>query len=310
MLVMGIAVLGFMTMSAQAGTIDLLVNAYAVQPDTSVVPIPTKCGDLVPVGVAPGSVIHYEIAVAVDPLAGHALGNEGLATIVFDMLNCASPAPVLPAVTAAETGFAELPGGAIGAIRTMMDAMYVDSGTTAYPGYNGGWGFDNSNLPIGGNVTLNPGNILGAGSLAPLTWTADVNGTYPGLQPYARLGVGHGTYYFGADDPALSGLMGGFGQDLSNAKAPVPGGGQWLMFKGMMNTAGWLGGTYGWEVIPTNGAVFSPTVDYSTDLGGGFRIAVNAPDMDGDSFSFYLIPEPASLGLLLVGGLALIRRRR
>jgi len=311
MLVMGIAVLGFMTMSAQAGTIDLIVNAYATQPDLSVVPIPTKCGDLAPVGVQPGSVITYEIAVAVDPLAGHANGNEGLATIVFDVLNCGAAAPVLPAVTAAESGFAELPGGAIGAMRTVLDAMYVDSGTTAYPGYNGGWGFDNSGLPIGGNVTINPGNILGAGSLAPLTWTADVNPLYSGLQPYARLGVGHGTYFFGADDPALSGLQGGFGQDLSNAKAPVAGDGHWLMFRGTMDTSGWTDGmAYGWEVVPTNGAVFSPTMDYTQDLGGGFRIAVNAPDMDGDSFSFFLVPEPASLGLLLVGGLALIRRRR
>jgi hypothetical protein len=311
MLVMGIAVLGFMTMSAQAGTIDLIVNAYATQPDLSVVPIPTKCGDLAPVGIQPGSVITYEIAVAVDPLAGHANGNEGLATIVFDVNNCGAPAPILPAVGAAESGFAELGAGVIGAMRTVLDSMYYDSGTTSFPGYNGGWGFDNSGLPIGGNVTISPGNILGAGSLAPLTWTADVNPTYPGLQPYARLGVGHGLYNFGGDDPALAGLQGGFGQDLSNAKAPIAGDGHWLMFRGTMDTSAWEDGmVYGWEVVPTNGAVFSPTMDYTQDLGGGFRIAVNAPDMEGDSFSFFLVPEPASLGLLLVGGLALIRRRR
>lgn len=313
MLVMGIAVLGFMTMSAQAGTIDLIVNAYATQPDLSVVPIPTKCGDVSPVGIEPGSMITYEIAVAVDPLAGHASGNMGLATIVFDVMNCGAwnGVSTLTEVTAAESGYAEQGPGVVGALRNVTNSMHFDSGTTAFAGYNGGWGFDNSGLPIGGNVTISPGDIMGAGALMPLTWDADVNATYPGNQPYARLGVGHGTYMFPAGDLAAGGLMGGFGQDLSNAANPVAGDGHWLMFRGTMDTSGWASAmTYGWEVIPTNGAVYTPTLDYSVDQGGGFRIAVEAADMVGDSFSFFLVPEPASLGLLLVGGLALIRRRR
>lgn len=309
---MGIAVLGFMTMSAQAGTIDLIVNAYATQPDLSVVPIVTKCGDLLPTGVEPGSIITYEIAVAVDPSAGHAMGNKGLATIVFDVLKCADMANpgVLTPIAAAESGYAQLGPTGIGALRDVTATMYVDSGTTTYAGYNGGWGFTNSGLPIGGNVTISPGDILGAGSLMPLTWNADVS-TFPGNQPEARLGVGHGTYTFGADDPALSGLQGGFGQDISNSSSPVEGDGHWLMFRGTLDTTGWMtDANYGWEVDPTNGAVYTPTLDYNVDQGGGFRIAVGAADMEGDSFSFYLVPEPASLGLLLVGGLALIRRRR
>lgn len=106
-------------------------------------------------------------------------------------------------------------------------------------------------------------------------------------------------------------MMGGFGQDLSNAAAVVPGDGHWLMFRSTIDTSGWADQTaYGWEVNPTNGAVYTPTLDYGQDQGGGFRIAVNEPDMDGDSFAFFLVPEPASLGLLLVGGMALIRRRQ
>jgi hypothetical protein len=310
---MGIAVLGFMTMSAQAGTIDLIVNAYATQPDLSVVPIPTKCGDLSPVGVMPGSLITYEIAVAVDPLAGHASGNLGLATIVFDVMNCGAwnGVSTLSEITAAESGYAQLGPTGIGALRDVTASMYVDSGTSLYPGYNGGWGFDNSGLPIGGNVTISPGDIMGAGALMPLTWDADVTPAYAGLQPYARLGVGHGTYMFPAQDPAVGGLQGGFGQDISNVASPVPGDGHWLMFRGTMDTTTWAtDANYGWDVIPTNGAVYTPTLDYSVDQGGGFRIAVEAGAMEGDSFYFYLVPEPASLGLLLVGGLALIRRRR
>lgn len=310
---MGIAVIGFMTMSAQAGTIDLIVNAYATQPDATVVPIPTKCGDIDPAQVAPNSVITYEIAVAVDDTGGSTVpGNLGLATIVFDVLNCgACSGYQMPYITAAESGFAQQPPPlGPGPLRSVIDSMYVDSATTAYAGYNGGWGFDNAGLPIGGNATSQLCDILGAGTLAPLTWTADVNTTYPGLQPYARLGVGIGTYTFGADDPAAAGVQGGFGQDLSNSGNVIPGDGHWLMFRGTVDTSGWVEqAAYGWDIVPTNGAVFSPTIDYNVDQGGGFRVAVGAGDMTGDSFAFFLIPEPASLGLLLVGGLALIRRR-
>jgi len=314
MLVMGIAVLGFMTMSAQAGTIDLIVNAYATAPDSSVVPILSKTGDAVLTPVPVGSVITYEIAVAVDDSAGStAPGNLGMATVVFDVLNAgACSGYQMPYITAAESGYAEAGQNLVGPLRTTVDLQYQDSGTTAYPGYNGGWGFDNAGIPIGGNTTTSLCDVLGAGALAvPLGWLADVNPSYPGLQPKARLGVGIGTYMFGADDPSdANGKMGGFGQDLSNANNVIPGDGHWMMFRSQIDVSGWSSGQYGWDVVPTNGAVFSPTVDYNVDVTGGFRIAVFSDQMGGDSFSFFLVPEPASLGLLLIGGLALIRRRR
>ena len=316
-LVMGIAVLGFMTTSAQAGTIDLIVNAYATQPDLSVVPITTKCTDdagLYPL-IAENSVITYEIAVAVDDTGTSTVpGNKGLATIVFDVMRCFGipTGYTMPLIGAAESGFAENSDGTVGALRFVTEALYVNTGTSAYVGYNGGWGFDNAGLPIGGNATASPGDLLGPGALMPLTWTADVNAAYPGLQPYSRLGVGIGFYNFPADDPKVGGMQGGFGQVLENVYPnPVsPGDGSWLMFRSTIDTAGWDGGDYGWEVNPTNGAVYTPTLDYDLDQGGGFRIAVTEANMGGDSFAFFLVPEPASLGLLLIGGLALIRRRR
>jgi hypothetical protein len=332
MLVMGIAVIGFMTMSVQAGTIDLIVNAYATMDpltpgdasDDVVTPILTKCEDI---GVAPttpvnpyygpgllgNTVVTYEIAVAVDDTGASTVpGNKGLATIVFDVMNCGACAGYqMPYITGAETGYAQLGATGIGGLFDVTAPMYVDSQTTAYAGYNGGWGFDNATLPIGGNATTSLCDILGAGTLAPLTWAADVNSTYPGLQPYARLGVGIGTYTFPLDDPSnAAGKVGGFGQDLSNASNVIPGDGHWLMFRGTVDVSGWIEqADYGWDVVPTNGAVFSPTVDYNVDQGGGFRVAVSAADMGSDSFAFFLVPEPASLGLLLIGGLALIRRR-
>jgi hypothetical protein len=331
MLVMGIAVVGFMTMSAQAGTIDLIVNAYATMDpatptnpwDDVVTPIVTKCTDIglgttaVNPYYAPGMLgttkITYEIAVAVDDTGMSTVpGNLGLATIVFDVLNCGACAGYqMPYILGAESGYAQLGATGIGALRNVTQSMYVDSGTTQYPGYNGGWGFDTAGLPIGGNTTSQLCDVLGAGIAVPLTWTADVNPFYAGNQPYARQGVGIGTYMFPTDDPSnAAGKMGGFGQDLSNSANVIAGDGHWLMMRGTVDVSGWIThADYGWDVVPTNGAVYSPTIDYNVDQGGGFRVAVTANDMAGDSFAFFLIPEPASLGLLLIGGLALIRRR-
>ena len=302
------------TAAVQAQTIGMVVNAYATY-GGKVTPIPTKCGDAELTPVAPGSEITYEFAMVVDPGAAHPEGNMGLATIVFDVLRCdpASTDYVMNYMTAAETGYAELPDGSPGALRNFTNAMYIDSGSTGYPGYNGGWGWDSSGLPLGGDVTDSPGDILGAGMLAPLTWDADVNSTYPGNQPFAPLGIGHGTYTFPADDPACGGLQGGFGQDLSNSLGIVEGDGHWLMWRSTIDTSDWSeedwNADYGWYISPTNGAVYSPTADYSQDHGGGFRIAVAAEDMVGDSFAFFLTPEPGTIGLMVLCGAAGIRRR-
>jgi hypothetical protein len=168
--------------------------------------------------------------------------------------------------------------------------MYIDSGSCgACAPYNGGWGFDYSGLPTGGDATSTPGALLGAALAAPLTWTADQDHSWPGLQPEARLGVGLGIYVFPEMDPVLGGLPGGFGQDLSNARNPVEGDGTWLMQEGVIDTSGWRPSEYHFELNPTLGAVFSPTLDYSQDQGGGFRISVEEQDMAGDTFTFRLL---------------------
>jgi hypothetical protein len=329
-----LALLALLALPAPAGTIDLIVNAYATYND-AVTPIPTKCGDAILTPIEPGSVITYEIAVTVDPAAAHPQGNMGLATIVFDVLDAyAAPGDYeMPYITAAESGYAPsfhypYPPAAL---HYVTDPMYIDSGTTKRSAYNGGWdfesfepterrpnlnyyggwGFDNAGLPIGGDVTVSPGSVIAAGALTPLSWTADLVWDYPGLQPYARLGVGIGTYTFPSEDTACGGMQGGFGQDLSNAYNVIPGDGHWLMFRGSIDTSGWTAGAdYGWNIVPTNGAVYSPTVDYNYDQGGGFRIGVPSVDMTGDSFAFTLIPEPATSAALLLAALGLTRPRR
>ena len=188
MLSLVMAIVALTVAPGRAETIALDVNAYSASgtPLTSLVA---------------GDIVIYELAVSVDSSA--AGGNLGLASIVYDVSSTQAAAAGywLTELQLVESGFAELPGGSPGPLRDVGDPMYVDSGTTAYAGYNGGWGFNNSGLPSGGDVTLTPGLVSAAGILAPIIWTADVNSSYPGQQPFTRLGVGVGLNVIPNQDP-------------------------------------------------------------------------------------------------------------
>ena len=55
-------------------------------------------------------------------------------------------------------------------------------------------------------------------------------------------------------------------------------------------------GSYTWEIYPN-------PIDEMFTIGGNI-------DVDGIIVDTWCIPEPATLGLLLLGGLAMLRRRR
>ena len=296
-LVLAMAVVALAVAPGRAETIDLHVNAYSVSG--------TPLSDLVA-----GDIVIYELAVSVDSTG--AGGNVGLASIVYDVSSpqAAAAGYWLTELQLVESGFAELPDGSPGALRNIGQAMYIDSGTTAYAGYNGGWGFDNAGLPSGGDVTLSPGLVSAAGILAPLSWTADVNTSYPGQQPYARLGVGIGANIIPSEDPAAGGMLGGFGQDFSNVANPIPGDGHWILQRGQIDTSGWNLGTYDFLITGGSGAVFDATLDYNQDQQGGFRLNVLGSDIAGTDFSFSVIPEPPVMVLFLLAGLTIYRRHR
>jgi hypothetical protein len=253
----------------------------------------------------PGDPLYFQIGVEVVDDGS----NAGLATIVYDVISFEAMAEKyqLAPLTPAASGYDRITGTQT--LRNVTEPMYVPVNSGSTVGYYGGWGFDTAGLPTGGNVTDVPGMIGGAVLAAPLTWTADTGPVFAGLQPKARLGVGQGTYTFPADDLHLAGLQGGFGQRLSNLDNIIEGDGTWLMQEGVIDTSGWLPQTYNFGVNPTVGAVFDPTLDYSQDMGGGFRVNVPAQEMAGASFSFTLVPAPAGLVMLLAGGLGLLRRR-
>jgi len=317
MLALGVAVVGLTALAAGGADVEMFVDAWAIDCD----PLSPNLGvryHLGPCGLLPEEnctllpltsglgtpdqraryQLRFQVAVGVDPAAGHALGNKGLATIVYDVMpnecmTCGCPEVYFNPMVDAASGWSEGPDGSPWSLSRITDFMYIDSGTIEYAGYNGGWGFGpHSGLPTGGN-TDTMCQIHGACGLAPLIWVPDVNSTYPGLQPWTRQGVGHGTYVFPDADPKVGGMIGGFGQVLDNygTGGPIlPGDGHWLLQEGGLDcTDAWEPGCcYGWDIMPTNAALYSPTIDYNYDVGGGFRIAIDQANMQGASFSFRL----------------------
>lgn len=294
---LGLALVGALALNAQAATISLSIVFSTDNPN----------------GVnqmVEGDILSYELAVTVDgsgtATGGVTAGNLGLSTLILDVVSNEAKAKdqSLTGLVDAFSGFNSAAESSV-----VSSRFYNDSSSTTAVNYGGGWGFDRAGLPGGGDLTTNPGQVIAAGITAPLTWVADVN-DFAGLQPKARLGVGIGAYTFPTDDPNIGGLQGGFGSDFSNLAAPVQGDGAWVFMTGTIDTIGWVKQTYNFTVTPTAGAVFDGALDYANDFGSGFRVEVPTNDMTGTSFSFTLIPEPATLGLLLIGGLTLIRRRR
>jgi hypothetical protein len=236
--------------------------------------------------------------------------HQGVSQVVYNVVSqeAKSKGYFLNAADRTSSGYNNFGGPA--SVQTVLAAAY-DSPQPSVPpaNYSGGWGWTNSGLPHGGNTLGNPGSVIGAGDSLPLTWSGDNAPLIPGIQSFARIGVGQGAYTSNNDDGALAdGTQQGFGYDVVNQVGT--GDGSWWFHSILIDTTGWDKQTYTFTLTTTAGNVLNSNADLSQPLGGGFRQAVVGSDLQGTTISFTLIPEPGTLGLVLMGGLALIRRRR
>ena len=142
----------------------------------------------------------------------------------------------------------------------------------------GGYAFENQFGPFAGNPSAD--DLLDVWALLPGTWPADVEPNVPGLQPLAMAGIGIGER---------------------------PPGGLWFLAEGALDYPA-APGDYTVGLTPTYAQFIRPDVDLTQDQEGAYYEAFAAEDIFGDSVTFTVLPEPASV-LLLATGLFLLRRK-
>jgi hypothetical protein len=233
-----------------------------------------------------GHVINFELYVTITDSDGDGPDTQGLSGFEGSILtNTGGAAPTRAFSTSTTNGYYGI-----------VDPLWT-SGKTGM--LNGGFGmgfFTTLGSPTGDD-------IIGVAAFMPLEWDADVsNGGVPaGINPYALKGIGYGT-------PAAAVDSGG------NAFAPVYGAARakWYLVSGTVAVPTALG-NYTVEFVPGQATqnVIRAGLNLGADITDGYiESASLSGTVQGGSFSFTVVPEPATLSALLFAGAGLVMRRR
>lgn len=233
--------------------------------------------------LASGATINFELYVEIIDDDADGADTQGLNGYVGNLLTDTGTAPTLAhSATNMNTTY----------IYTTLDPLW-SSAAMAPPMIGGfGMGFIQSLGTVVGD------DIIGPGAFMDLVWDAD-GSTAAGLQPPALAGIGYGTPSTAVDSG---------GTALDPAYGDVRS--RWYLLAGTVAVPA-AAGTYTveWEDGETN--VIIAGLDLTADITTGYlESATITGSRAGDSFSFTVVPEPATMSMLLIAGAGLVMRRR
>lgn len=235
---------------------------------------------------APGSgaLINFELYVAITDVDGDGPDTQGLAGFTGNLLTNVGPA-FAPSLGFSTTTNEYTP------LPSILSPL---------------WGPGNPPDPIGGfgmgfiNTLGTPSgdDVFGPGAFMDLVWEADVS-TAPGLQPAAVHMIGYGN-------------PGDFPDSGGNPFPPIgTARSRYYLLAGTVGVPDDPGDyTVEWDAGETN-VIRGPQIDLTQDILDGYiESATVTGTVVGDSFTFTVVPEPATISALLLAGAALTTRRR
>jgi hypothetical protein len=236
--------------------------------------------------LASGATINFEMYVTISDSDGDGPDTQGLAGFEGSILtNTGGAAPTRAFTTSTTNGY-----------YLITDQLWTAGKNGMLLGGFGMGFFTTLGTPTGDD-------IIGVGAFMPLEWDADVsNGGVPaGINPYALKGIGYGL-------PSAAVDSGG------NAFAPTYGAARakWYLVSGSVAVPAGAG-IYTVDFVPGQNTqnVIRNGLNLGADITDGYiESASLSGTVQGGSFSFEVVPEPATLSALLFAGAGLVMRRR